>query len=158
MIVRTPRPPHPPWLSDGGGDGRELRPGVPNNVKAANHGDGNRPARQEDFQIDFDQQCPRRLSLSDTNFEHADFSYSDLSYSVMRGANFRRARFSDAFLCHVAAHGVDLDSSHLQGANLYRSDLTGAKLGYAYLRKADLTGVDSEGRSDMKGASWSMRC
>jgi hypothetical protein len=127
-------------------------PVVPDDVKAALMVIGNRPARQEDFRIDLANTCLRHLSLSDTNFEEADFSGSDLSYSVMLSTNFRRARFSDASLCYVVAHGVDLDSSRLQGANLYHSDLTDAKLGYAYLRKADLTAVTLKG-ADMAGAS-----
>jgi uncharacterized protein YjbI with pentapeptide repeats len=46
---------------------------------------------------------------------------------VLIGTNLKAARFSDALLSHVVAHGVDLSGSHLHGANLYCADPTDAK-------------------------------
>jgi uncharacterized protein YjbI with pentapeptide repeats len=76
--------------------------------------------------------------LRGANLKNANLSNSDLRYTqISNKSDLKNANLSNANL-----QGIDLTSSFLNGANLYKSNLNNAVIKYANLQNADLQDTD----------------
>jgi hypothetical protein len=122
---------------------------------------GNRPRREEQFQLELAGLNLAAANLAgarlrDANLRGTDLRRAYLRRADLRGAFLRGANLGGAFLEAADLRGANLGAIDLRGAYLRGADLRAARLGAADLTGADLTGADlrdTEGRTPEQLAS-----
>ena len=80
--------------------------------------------------------------LTDAHLNQANLIGADLTVADLSNASLVQADLSGAQLLAVSLDGADLTHASLIGAQLFAADLAFAKLGVAFLTRADLTHAD----------------
>jgi hypothetical protein len=119
---------------------------------------GNRPRRDERFQLQLAGLSLPGVNLTgarlrDANLRGTDLSRADLRRADLRGALLRGATLTGAFLEAADLRGADLAAADLGGADLRGANLRAADLTGADLRRADLRDVEGLTPEQLAGAA-----